>query len=376
MSARGVDPSAQPTQDVQLRLRSSCDLCYASKVKCSGTKPCDTCRRVTLAECKYSHVKSVGRPRGSRNKSFNNKVAKADHKLNQRPKPGSINHISPSGHCFPPALEVNSTHGPLARSETASDGTSELSKDLSSDFRDTATAFEDLNFADEAMSFNDAIGVLSPEYGSMMPMNSTSDAFIGFDVDFMPPALVEESKCLCFDQSSMCLEAFVRQGSNHAVPPVEAFLKGFKHFKSTVLHMLQTCHAPPDVDTLLLQILCLRRLYCNLHSWATSPSRNLAVNIAYGSSIGGYQVTAREEQAVIVTLLRPALDATRQSLENIHTHRQLFQSASNTANISQNDSETWTVRMELAHLKSMAKQVSRLADDIQTSLTCQYEQDL
>ncbi|KJZ72344.1 hypothetical protein HIM_08270 [Hirsutella minnesotensis 3608] len=48
-------------------LRSACDFCHKSKVKCDGSKPCSGCQRAQL-RCNYSSSRRTGRPRGARNK--------------------------------------------------------------------------------------------------------------------------------------------------------------------------------------------------------------------------------------------------------------------------------------------------------------------
>lgn len=49
------------------RVRSACDLCHQSKVKCSGGNPCSGCHKLGL-RCNYSSSNRTGRPRGVKNK--------------------------------------------------------------------------------------------------------------------------------------------------------------------------------------------------------------------------------------------------------------------------------------------------------------------
>ncbi|QYS95198.1 Zn(2)-C6 fungal-type domain-containing protein [Trichoderma simmonsii] len=49
------------------RLRSACDVCHASKVRCSGGQPCKKCCNSNLS-CTYSYMAKLGKPKGSRNK--------------------------------------------------------------------------------------------------------------------------------------------------------------------------------------------------------------------------------------------------------------------------------------------------------------------
>ncbi|KAL6691426.1 hypothetical protein J3F84DRAFT_162452 [Trichoderma pleuroticola] len=49
------------------RLRSACDVCHASKVRCTGGQPCKKCCNSNLP-CTYSYMAKLGKPKGSRNK--------------------------------------------------------------------------------------------------------------------------------------------------------------------------------------------------------------------------------------------------------------------------------------------------------------------
>ena len=49
------------------RLRSSCDSCHRSKIKCTGSNPCSACLS-SQSTCTYSRGSKLGRPKGSKNK--------------------------------------------------------------------------------------------------------------------------------------------------------------------------------------------------------------------------------------------------------------------------------------------------------------------
>nr|WHP53399.1 transcription factor [Leptobacillium sp.] len=49
------------------RMRSACDSCHQSKIRCSREMPCSSCRRAQSA-CTYSLRSRLGRPKGSKNK--------------------------------------------------------------------------------------------------------------------------------------------------------------------------------------------------------------------------------------------------------------------------------------------------------------------
>ena len=60
---RGRDEASKPTG----RLRSACDSCHQSKIRCSGGNPCSTCEW-SQSRCTYSLANPLGRPKGSKNK--------------------------------------------------------------------------------------------------------------------------------------------------------------------------------------------------------------------------------------------------------------------------------------------------------------------
>ncbi|KAK4694500.1 C6 transcription factor GliZ, partial [Lecanoromycetidae sp. Uapishka_2] len=49
------------------KLRTACDVCHQSKMKCSGGKPCSGCRDAGY-DCSYSFSNRSGRPKGTKNK--------------------------------------------------------------------------------------------------------------------------------------------------------------------------------------------------------------------------------------------------------------------------------------------------------------------
>ncbi|KAI5861142.1 hypothetical protein GGS23DRAFT_577198 [Durotheca rogersii] len=63
------DPPAgrDETRKTTGRLRSACDSCHQSKIRCSGGNPCSTCEW-SQTRCTYSPGSRLGRPKGSKNK--------------------------------------------------------------------------------------------------------------------------------------------------------------------------------------------------------------------------------------------------------------------------------------------------------------------
>ena len=49
------------------RFRSACDYCHDTKVKCTGTRPCEKCEKIGF-DCTYSVSNRMGRPKDTRNK--------------------------------------------------------------------------------------------------------------------------------------------------------------------------------------------------------------------------------------------------------------------------------------------------------------------
>lgn len=60
------NPTSQEKQTQRpKKLRSACDTCHQTKVRCSGGNPCQMCQHVR-AECIYSPSSRKGRPKGTR----------------------------------------------------------------------------------------------------------------------------------------------------------------------------------------------------------------------------------------------------------------------------------------------------------------------
>ena len=66
-------PSLDPTNKQETlalpnkKLRSACDRCHQSKMKCSGGMPCTGCSN-SADDCSYSVSNRSGRPKGAKNK--------------------------------------------------------------------------------------------------------------------------------------------------------------------------------------------------------------------------------------------------------------------------------------------------------------------
>jgi hypothetical protein len=60
-------PTAEEAPKRTGRLRSSCDNCHRSKIKCTGSTPCSACFG-SQSTCTYSRGSRLGRPKGSKNK--------------------------------------------------------------------------------------------------------------------------------------------------------------------------------------------------------------------------------------------------------------------------------------------------------------------
>ncbi|KAH8694079.1 hypothetical protein BGW36DRAFT_430104 [Talaromyces proteolyticus] len=64
MASNRESPDKQ-TQGTTKKLRSACDTCHQTKVRCSGGNPCQMCQHLE-AECIYSPSSRKGRPKGTR----------------------------------------------------------------------------------------------------------------------------------------------------------------------------------------------------------------------------------------------------------------------------------------------------------------------
>ncbi|CEJ85874.1 hypothetical protein VHEMI03942 [[Torrubiella] hemipterigena] len=67
---------AQRSPKAKMPVKSACDVCHNSKVKCSGGNPCAVCAKANL-ECKYTPAKGMGRPRGVKNKKTRQRLQEA-----------------------------------------------------------------------------------------------------------------------------------------------------------------------------------------------------------------------------------------------------------------------------------------------------------
>lgn len=72
------------------RLRSACDSCRQSKVKCSGGSTCSRCLKQGVP-CKYSLASRAGKPKGSRNKATLKKLEELQEKIQQKMHSSSRN---------------------------------------------------------------------------------------------------------------------------------------------------------------------------------------------------------------------------------------------------------------------------------------------
>jgi hypothetical protein len=85
--AEGVPTSSPPK-----RLRSACDACHASKMRCFGGSPCVGCQGSGI-DCLFSVRNRLGRPKGVRNK-------------HQAPKNGNTSNKSKAGRVLAPSISL------------------------------------------------------------------------------------------------------------------------------------------------------------------------------------------------------------------------------------------------------------------------------
>lgn len=89
------------------KLRSACDRCHQSKMKCSGGMPCTGCSN-SGADCSYSVSHRSGRPKGAKNKQNHNQmsVAQQDNFPSFPTTPGSKTPPQSSQHIQQPMTPV------------------------------------------------------------------------------------------------------------------------------------------------------------------------------------------------------------------------------------------------------------------------------
>jgi hypothetical protein len=64
------------------KLRSACDSCHRTKVRCSGGVPCETCT-IYGNTCFYSYSGRLGRPRGTKNKRVDSSDNNGEREMSQ-----------------------------------------------------------------------------------------------------------------------------------------------------------------------------------------------------------------------------------------------------------------------------------------------------
>ncbi|KAL1965337.1 hypothetical protein VTN77DRAFT_5774 [Rasamsonia byssochlamydoides] len=92
------------------RLRSACDSCRQSKVKCSGGSTCLRCNKQGVP-CKYSLASRAGKPKGSRNKATLKKLEELQEKIQQKMHSNrntTIEATSQFWHSFKPSASTSS----------------------------------------------------------------------------------------------------------------------------------------------------------------------------------------------------------------------------------------------------------------------------
>lgn len=94
----GHQAKSKPIQTMQpsasTRLRSACDVCHQSKVKCSGGNPCRGCQKIGIA-CNYSSSNQNGRPRGVKNKKTIQRMQAAANAARENASRNTMQHTPP-----------------------------------------------------------------------------------------------------------------------------------------------------------------------------------------------------------------------------------------------------------------------------------------
>ncbi|KAF3389962.1 C6 finger domain transcription factor gliZ [Talaromyces pinophilus] len=92
------------------KLRAACDSCHRTKVKCSGSHPCERCQKMGF-HCIYSTSNRIGRPKHTRNKKTIERIRKLHNSQQNSAVSGSLRALGLAGQpteCLDPALSKDS----------------------------------------------------------------------------------------------------------------------------------------------------------------------------------------------------------------------------------------------------------------------------
>ncbi|PHH81290.1 hypothetical protein CDD82_1121 [Ophiocordyceps australis] len=289
-----------------VRLRSACDLCHHSKIKCNGGNPCSGCLKLRLP-CNYSSPKRTGRPRGAKNKLTLQRLRARDASEMER---NAASSSSSASSCEP-------------ASTPSTAGYSGFDADFMTGYLDPLLA--DLNPVSSQTSFMPSPGFLHQNILNHSPTFSHSPVSIPHGPSLEPCPLNPALKpCDCPSQLATLfvqLKAYTRTNSN--IQPAAAISHVREGIETCRRHLKCTsCTDSCDTDSLLLCIMQLRiilsvitKIHRSLHLdcqtlFFLQASADSHTPVRYG-------LAQEESQAVLRLLLLRSLTAVVAILDQI-----------------------------------------------------------
>ncbi|KID97529.1 C6 finger domain protein GliZ, partial [Metarhizium majus ARSEF 297] len=312
------------------RMRSACDSCHQSKIKCSGGNPCSGCHKLG-ARCNYSSSNRIGRPRG-----IKNKVTRQRLRAHVREAAGADGE--------PPASSLSSTPATSTSADsTASSSPCHLPTDINAPewkgfhahqmdallmgCLDPSSA--DVDDASNATGFiytaNSSQYSLPPSVALPVPQRQPHRAFDFEDAHHLRSPL-SSSRCRQPCASCDCLQQLAalfvqlkvharRGGPLQAAVVISHVREGVSAWKR---HLQCTaCMESADSDTLLLCIVEIR-MVLPMMEWI-SNNLDLSGQVAFSlqaTPVSGscqmpvaYELARGESQAIMRTLLLRSMDS-------------------------------------------------------------------
>ncbi|KAJ5594742.1 C6 finger domain protein GliZ [Penicillium hispanicum] len=306
------------------RLRSACDVCHQSKVKCSGGNPCHGCRKIGVA-CNYSSSNQNGRPRGVKNKKTIQRMQAVANAAGEN-TPRKCLRQSPPGnaldHLIEPLVDFGSSMGVDSdEMDIGMPGFPELPED----------EFTDIEFPKP----NDLSQGYFPDKPYPFPMETTMTGG-GLDAFDHGSGLKEDRgtqkmQCDCLQQLAAQLVR-LKSYSRHSerFPQTAAALPYVRDAVSTWQHHSQCrlCAKSGDHDAIVLVAIGIRtllpmieKLSHQLHFGGQFVlSLQSSADLSLRSSPTTYGLAQDESQAIMHTLLLRNMDTILSILHSAKDH--------------------------------------------------------
>ncbi|KAL2056735.1 hypothetical protein ABVK25_003129 [Lepraria finkii] len=367
LQSREQDPNRQYPPK---KLRTACDVCHQTKMKCSGGTPCAGCRDSGY-QCRYSVSNRIGRPKGtknkrtldrmSRNKSGGSDQGEPEQSWSGQPQPLTAslnkpvdNSITPLGKTSIDSILGTSMNG--SNSLSGTDAFGPFSHDSNSwyDFGDLAGTSPftqqpsstggfmneeprpysevDSAYVSPISVFNDKGSVGSGPKLSGLPGNISGkdDEPQNLTASTSSSSLASSATCNCVQNHAELLCRLKELEQRHTRPRLDVVLSSAQQalvpWKSVI--ECRVCQHDDNQEVLILSAMSIRTVLRSLQSLC-SEHYNAVVSgkDSYGqeqavadipdgmqSAIGMYEITGEERMAVKDLLISRTLDKVKYTL--------------------------------------------------------------